>query len=297
MTSDTAVPYEWLKSIDPELLELDSHPLFGFCPAFPWEKFSQNLAKSFDIESLEIKPGELRWREKSELFHDLGDNLHVQQVTLSTIDGTLTFVIDMEDLRFLMFALLQHKPPTELMIYDQEVEEGFYRYLALETVRCFCESDFDKTLNPHLLKETSLPEEASLGWDIQISILNRTAVARLFISPEFQKSFKTHYAERTLSTPVSQELLKKAETTLHLEVGKVNLSQEELKELNEGDLVLLDQCYVDPEEKKGQVILTLNGIPKIRASFENNTISVMETPLFHEDISPLVKEKGEETDG
>lgn len=294
LNAKSEIPYEWLKSIDPKLLELDNHPLFGYCPAFPWKEFSEKLAKSFELESIKIEPGELRWREASEITQDLGDNLHVQQVSISTIEGKSTFVIDKEDLRFIMFALLKQSRPKELKIYDDEIEKGFYRYLALEAVRCFSESDFDKTLSLHLLKEDSLPDEASLGWDIQISLMKRTVTARLILSPEFQKSFKQHFAERKLSKPVSREFLKNTEIALHLEVGRVSITQDELKKLKVGDLILLDRSYIDPETHQGQAVLTLNGTPKIKASLEKNTLKIEKGPLFQEEAIPSAQGEAKE---
>ena len=292
-TSD--VPYEWLKSLEPELAQLDTLPLLGLAPEFPWEQFSQNLAKTFDIETLAIKPGEIRWREANELFHDLGDQLHVQKITISSFNGEIHFIIDKEDLRFLMFALLNKTKPTELQIHDEEIESGLYRYLALEAVRAFTESDFEKTLSPHLLGDQTFPENPSLGLDIQITLLDRTLGARMLISKEFQLSWKEHFAERTLDTAVSSVMLKKIETSLHLEVGKVSLSQDELKSLKEGDLVVLDQCYYDPTNQKGDVVLTLNGSPKMRGSLEKNKLTIQKAPLFTEEVASLAK--GEKSNG
>jgi len=293
LTTSSNVPYEWLKSLDPSLQGLDSIPLFGYATEFPWENFSKILSKTFEIESFIVEPGELRWREKDELHNDLGDQLHCQKVSLSSIQGDLHFLFDKEDLRFLTYALLNKTKSTELQIYDDEIEAGLYRFLALEAVRAFSESGFDNTLSPHLHQNETLNEESTLGLDIKISLLDRTLGGRLLISKKFQQSWKEHYAERTLATPVSSELLQKLETTLHLKVGEVTLSQEEMKSLKTGDIVILDQCTYDPTAMKGEVVITLNGSPEMRGSLENNKLTVQQAPLFHEKIASLAKGKGE----
>ena len=285
MTTSSNVPYEWLKSLNPELAKLDTIPLLGLAPEFPWEQFSQSISKTFDIESLTVKPGELRWREQDELHSDLGDQLHIQKVTLSSLKGEICFLFDKEDLRFIIYALLNKSKPNELQIYDDDIEAGLYRFLALEAVQAFTESDFDKTLSPHLLENQTLNDDSALGLDLQITLLDRTLGARLLISKEFQQSWNERYAERTMETPVSSDLLQKLETTLHLKVGEIALSQEELKSLKEGDLVLLDQCTYDPVAEKGEVVLTLNGSPKVRGSLENNKLTILQAPLFHEEIT------------
>lgn len=289
MSKKESVYYEWLKNIDPELKGLDQIPLGGFPPSFPWAEFSQKISEAFEIKDLKFSPGNIKWLEKDKLTKDLGNHLFVQQATLSTFEGKIYFTIDRENLRFLMYALLTHSSPKEIQIFDQELEQGFYRYFFLETIRCISEVDFDPALNFHLIGDPDLPDQPALGVDINISVLNYNFTARLLIPEEFLKSCKEHYSERTLSTAISQELLDKLKIPMHIEIGKVELTQDEVNSLNEGDLVLLDQCWIDPETKQGQVILSISGSPKIRASLENNHIKIMETPLFHEEINPLLK--------
>ncbi len=289
MAENETVLYEWLKSIDPKVLEEDRIPLAGYTPAFPWDDFSKNIAQAFQTEKLNIKKGEVRWHEADRLSLDLGDRLFTQGISLSTYEGKAFFVIDLEDLRFLMYALLTEQPPTDVQVFDEELEEGFYRYLSLEAVRCFSEIDFDQNLSPHLLREKDLPDEPMLGIDIHISFIDRKIVSRLLIDSKLLRSWREHFSDRKLSGPASPEFLKKVEVPFHLEVGKVELTQKEVKSLEAGDLILLDQCYVDPGSNAGQVILTYNGKPKIRASLEKNHIKIMESPLFHEDSNPLIK--------
>lgn len=293
MTTTSDVPYEWLKSIDPELAEIDTIPLLGMAPEFPWGQFSEILAKTFEIESLKVAPGELRWRQPDELYGDLGDQVYIQKVTLSSFKGEVAAVFDREDLKTIIYTLMNKAEPTELQIYDEEIEKGLYRFLALEAVRAFSESGFDSTLSLHLLEDQSLNEEAALGLDVNIALMGRTFGVRLLIFQEFQHAWNEHYAERSIDTPVSQDLLDKLETTVHLKIGEAVLSRDELKSLKEGDFMLLEQCTYDPSSQKGEAVLTLNGSPKVRGSLENRRFTVQKTPLFHEDIALLAKEKGE----
>ncbi len=289
MAEKETVLYEWLKAVDPKIVEQDHIPLGGFSPEFPWEEFSQKISQSFQIEDFKFEKGNIRWLSSGKLSQDLGDNLFTQQISISAFEGNVYFVVDLDDLRYLMYSLLTRQPPSDFQIFDEELEQGFYRYLSLEAVHCFSEINFDQSLNLHLLQEKTLHEEECLGIDIRISLFDRIITARLLIPQEFLHSWSQHYSERTLATPVSPELLKKIEIPFHIEIGKVRLTQEELKTIEEGDLVLLDQCYIDPENSQGQVVLTLSGSPKIRASLEKNHIKILESPLFHEDINPLVK--------
>ncbi len=289
MAEKETVLYEWLKASDPKILEQDHIPLGGFSPEFPWGEFSQKISQAFQIEDFKFEKGNIQWLSSSKFSKDLGDTLFTQQISISSFEGNVYFVVDLDDLRYLMYSLLARQAPSDFQIFDEELEQGFYRYLSLEAVRCFSEINFDPNLNFHLLQEKTLPEEECLGIDIRISLFDRQITARLLISQEFLRSWTQHYSERTLATPVSPELLKKLEIPFHIEIGKVQLTQEELKTIEEGDLVLLDQCYIDPENSQGQVVLTLGGSPKIRASLEKNHIKIMESPLFHEDINPLVK--------
>ena len=57
MTTPTTPPssYDWVREIKPDLAKLDSIPLTGAAPPFPWDELSSRLALSFDREGLVIR--------------------------------------------------------------------------------------------------------------------------------------------------------------------------------------------------------------------------------------------------
>ncbi len=299
MTLDQAetVPYEWLKSVDPSIAGLDTVPLLGFPPSFPYASFSSHFSQTFAIDDFTIKPGRLQWREPDQLTGDLGDQVYLQKVTLSSFEGDLHIALDREDLRFLTYTMLNKSRPSDIQVYDEDIEKGLRQFIALEAVRAFSECGFDQTLNPHLHEAPTLPDSPALTLDIAVSLMEKAITIRLVISQAFQKAWKEHYANRSMGAPVSKELLKTLEAAFQIEIGKAALSRDEYQSLKEGDLLILDQSLYDPDSQSGQAVLTLNGSPKLRGKLEKNRLHIQDAPLFYEEVADMIKEKGDESHG
>jgi flagellar motor switch protein FliN/FliY len=297
VNSTVSVPYDWLKTLPREVLNLDGIPLFGYPPPFPWDSFSLSLSKIFEVNNLEIHPGDLRWRKEEELFKDLGDNLFPLRLTVSGFDGEVCWVMEGSDITRLMMALL-NKDLVNTMTFgdvDPDFQEGFYRFLAAEAIHSFSNLNFDKTLTPHILKEKALPTGEALGLDIKISLGTQHFIGRFLISPAFRNSWKEHYSQRKQNVVLSQNVAQKVYLSLHVEIGKVEVPSSEWTEMSIGDFIILDTCSADPQEDKGKAILTLNGIPMFRVRLKPHNVKILEFPLsYHEEYAVMEKEPPEE---
>lgn len=291
-----SVPYDWLKSLSPEVLRLDEVPLLGHPPAFPWDQFSSLIGKTFELSGLRIEPGDLRWRGEEELYQDLGDSLSAINITVSGFDGRAYWIMEDQDINALMRTLLlKDDNKTPFIDPDPEFREGFYNFLGAEAIRAFSELNFDKTLTPHILKETALPQESSLCLDVKITLEKQTLWGRLVVSPEFRQSWKDHFGQRKQNVILSQSVAQKIPLSLHVEIGKVELSHSEWDELSPGDFIVLDSCTVDPQEEKGRATLTLNESPLFKVRLKENNVKILEFPLsYHEEYATMEKEPPEE---
>lgn len=292
----TPVPYDWLKSLPEEFLKLDEISLLGKAPPFPWEVFTNKLATNFELENLHIEPDEMRWYAQEELLNDLGPTPYILPISFSGFDGEIYWIMSQKDVALLMPLMLAKTVDPSLQNIDKDFQEGFYTFLAAETVNIIPQLEFDKTLTPHILDKKELPKEAALGLNVKISLYGHTLWGRLFISSRFRRAWKEHYAERKLATPLTTTLAKKIPVVVHLEAGKTLLSAEEWSQVNCGDLILLDQCSIEPGQERSKVWLTVNNAPLFRAKIRPGSLKILEFPLYQE-VNPIMNKNDQEYDG
>lgn len=287
--------YDWLREIKPDLKNLDSIPLTGTAPPFPWEEFSARLARSFDHEGLKIQPGEIVWRAKENLYEGLGDSPFPLNFSIPSLNGQVSWIMPVQEIPTLA-ALLLTKESHPLSLHDQALSESFYHFLALEVLYNLTQISFDQTLSPILSHQTSLPDQDSLCWDISLNLQKQTIWGRLVISPEFRRSWVEHFAQNLKSSALSQQMAQLIHVTVHLEAGKTSLTLAEWKSVQLGDFLILDSCSLDSERFDGRIMLTINGKQAFRAKLKNGALKILELPLLHEVQTSMVKEFDDEND-
>lgn len=291
----TSSSYDWVREIKSDLKKLDSIPLTGATPPFPWEEFSNRLARSFDREGLTIQPGEMTWRAKEDLYEGLGDHPFPLTVSMPSLRGQVSWVMPAQEMASLA-ALLLTQESHPLTLHDPALTESFYHFLALEALYHFTEVPFDKTLFPILAQQTGLPQEDSLCWDIALQLQNHTIWGRLVISPEFRLSWVEHFAQKQEFTSHSQQMAQLVDAIVHVEAGKTQLTLAEWMSVQIGDFMMLDSCSLDSEHFNGRVMLTITGKPIFRAKLKDGTLKILELPLLHEVETPMAKQPENEDD-
>jgi flagellar motor switch protein FliN len=288
--------FDWVREIKPDLKQLDSIPLTGAAPAFPWEEFSARLGRSFDRGELAIQPGEIIWRTKEELYEGLGDSPFPLTIAIPSLRGEVCWVMPSQEIDILA-ALLLTKETHPLALHDPNVSESFYRFLALELLYHFTQVSFDKTLSPILTSQNHLPDQDSLCWDISLRIHDQMIWGRLIMSEEFRHSWIEHFAQRQLPSPLSEQMAQFVDVTMHLEAGRTFFTLNEWKRVQLGDFILLETYSLDSEKLDGRVMLTINGKQAFRGKLKNGTLKILELPLLHEVETPMVKQpKDDEED-
>jgi flagellar motor switch protein FliN/FliY len=291
----TSSSYDWAREVDPNLKKLDSIPLTGATPPFPWEDFSARLAHSFDREGLTIQPGEMTWRTKDNLYDGLGDSPIPLVVSIPPLRGQVVWLMPAHEISILATLFLT-KESSSLTFSDQTLSESFYRFLALEVLYNFTQVPFDKTLSPILINQTSLPHQDALCWDISLHMQDHTLWGRLIISPEFRRSWVEYFAKKQISSPLSQQLAQVSNVLVHLEAGHTQLTLAEWMSVQLGDFIILDRCSLDSERLEGRVNMTLNGKQLFRAKLRDGTLKILELPLLHEAETPMAKQPEDEDD-
>lgn len=287
--------YDWVRQINPNLKKLDSIPLTGNNPPFPWEEFSTRLARSFECEGLSIQRGEMAWRSKEDLYEGLGDSPFPLTFSIPSLRGQVSWVMPAQDMPVLA-AMLLSKQSHPLTLHDQALTESFYHFLALEALYNFTEVPFDNTLAPILTHQKTLPNQDALCWDIALQIQNHSIWGRLIISPEFRLSWIEHFAKKEEISPDAQQMAQLAEVVVHLEAGKIQMSLAEWKSVRLGDFIMIENCSLEAPQFNGRISLSINGKQAFRAKIKENTLKILELPLFHEVETSMAKQSDDEDD-
>ena len=66
------------------------------------------------------------------------------------------------DISLAMTALLTKNTDPTIQVIDEEILEGFYQFLAIESIYLLSQVEFDKSLTPHILKEKKTSFRASI---------------------------------------------------------------------------------------------------------------------------------------
>ncbi len=292
MTTHTSHPYEWVKEIEPELRALDEIPLTGASPPFPWDQLGTMVGRSLE-QSVEIIPGEIKFRTKKTLYEGLGESPFPLVASIPSLDGYAAWVMPEQEMANLE-ALLLTKENHPITFPEHDLSKAFYRFLALEVLYNVSELKLDKSLVPILTTKTAFPEEDALCCDISVTIRGQTLWGRLMISRELRRSWIDHFSKQGRVSPLTQKLKKVVETIIHLEVGKINLSAEEWSGIQLGDWIALDQFFLDPVSLSGRVMLTLNGKNIFIGRLKEKNIKIVDFPLYHEAEAAMAKKTDEE---
>lgn len=279
--------FDWAREIKPELLQLDSIPLTGAAPPFPWEELGNRLSQSLEKEGIKIVPGEIAWRSKEHLYEGLGDSPFPLTLAIPSLQGSICWVMPEQEMASLeSFILTKSSDPINFQ--DRSLSQAFYRFFALEVLYQFSQLSFDKTLTPILTAQHELPNEDSLCWDISIVTQGHSLWGRLIIAPDLRRSWVEHFAKKHASSSLSQALAKKVSVPLHLEAGKIKLSYKQWSHVQLGDWIAFDQCYLNPSDlKQGNVMLTIQGRNAYWGELQEGHVKIVDFSQYQEVHIPM----------
>ncbi len=268
--------YDWLRKIPGSLLEQDEIPLLGDIPSFPLEKFTTELRKSLQNNSITIQASEPQWRTEADLFEGIGTPYKLLSMVISSLEGKLHWAIAEEELSCLMTTLL--KPGN----IDADYLDGFHHFIGLEALNALRTSKFDSKLSIQLLREPQISQGAMLTVDVSASINEMPFHGRLFIDSDLRRALKSFYSKELNKDVYQSPLADKLNAYVGVEIGKTTLTASEWSKVKTGDLILLDSCSLKPGETKGRVTITYQGKPFFLAKFQEGSIKLSERPLYNE---------------
>ncbi|KAF3362304.1 hypothetical protein PHSC3_001133 [Chlamydiales bacterium STE3] len=278
MSELTSTPYDWLRQIPKELKELDEIPLWGGAPPFSWEDFSKNLTAALKLRSCIVTPGEIGWREPSEIANKINEEPLALTFALNPLEGHSYLLLAHAEVEKLLKTLLHSD--EEIPILEKDFVQGFYRFLGLEIADCFQKTGYEKAFLPQLLSQNEFPTEPCLCVDINIQIEEQELSGMLCISNPMRTAIKEYGLKK--NAPPTKSLYNRLEITLQLVAGATTISQREWRASSPGDVIVLDTCTIEPGVDKGRVMLILNELPIFRGRIKDGNIKILEYPLFHE---------------
>lgn len=285
MLDKTKSSYDWIRYLPPSILQWDEIPLLGLPPPFPWEGLTQNLSQLFNIKDLKIEPIDTQWKAQEDLLQGFVDPQPIF-FSITTIEGHVTWIMNRADIETILTSLIiknGQRPPFT----DPGLLEGFYQFVAVETLHSLSQLEWDKTLAIHTFINGELPTDAALCVDVSLSLPPQNFNGRLLISNAFRKSWAQHYTPKTpdayLHTPLAEQLT----LPLSIEAGKTDLTQEEWKSISTGDFILLDQCSIDSDSYQGQVLVAINNTPVFNAELADGNIKIIEFTQKHEEARTM----------
>lgn len=274
-------PLHWVRKVDAALFQLDRIPLYGNAPRFNFEMISSLISTHFGIKGLVLEIGDCSWRDAHDLIDDLGSQLLTLGVSLTPLSGEAIWLMARQDVAHLTSWLMNGKTRGR-GVSSEILQEGFYRYLALNALDALQTLDPLKDISMKLDDEASLPQEGCWCADIKLALDQRTCWGRLVISSHLMTSWQRHFASlREIFSP--SPLAKSLEVSVGIKTGSVLLSAKEWKKLKVGDFVLLDRGSYDAKHKTGVASLTLGATPLFHAAIKENTIKVLDYALFYEE--------------
>ncbi|MCB1149352.1 MAG: hypothetical protein KDK48_04235 [Chlamydiia bacterium] len=287
----TQIPYSWLRELDPDVSRLDTVPLFGRAPEFPWEAFSELLAQRFQCDTLSVSCGEVLWRAENELYQDFGENPLIFEIGFAGLEGSVFFVLKRTDFDKIVAKLAGDLPPEGLAVFNDGIKEAFETFVFAEVLYCIDKIPFDKTLSPHPLKTSEPPQVPCLSVHVHLQFGADHLSGRLLLHPDFLTAWRKKFEEHDLHLSVNKELLSELRYTFGMEVGKTVCAKADFSTLKAGDILILDYAGVDPEAKTGEVSLTLKGKHKFSGKLSQKSLKITAPPALSEGLKQLKKAK------
>jgi flagellar motor switch protein FliN/FliY len=235
------------------------------------------------MESMDVQAKHSEWVQ----YHDLIKNeKHAETIKITPFDGQILWIMTRQDKEKLTCMLLSNTGISGFA--DHRFQEGFYKYLLLETLGCFEKTGSYPDIHPRIELE-QICEEPYFVMNICITVNDSTIWGKLAISSQVQKGICQHYNQK-LPTLDSHRLTKDLDLLLKLELARTSLTVSEWKNLKHGDYLVLQQCSYDPATQKGSSTLVLEDTPLFKAKIKKNSLKIQDYAFFYEEQQPMTNE-------
>lgn len=274
----------WLKRLEPAMQQLNISPLLGHSPSIDWQAVCQKLSKTLHIADLSITTTNTEWKASQSLLEGFGQNPFVLPIHITPLEGELHWVMSSRDIQKVAgWAFTKDHQSVALQTFT--LQEGFYRYLALEALDAIFSNQPLTGLTPQLIAEGQRNEDI-LCFDIEIKTANDACVARLSMNQSFQKAWRSHFY-KTGASYYNEQMGKNIELPMSLVVGDISMSYTQLNTVNPGDFIPLDYASYDPKSHHGTVSMCLSGEHLFQVLLKQNKLKLLDKHIHNKEQIPM----------
>lgn len=287
------VPQEWIKAIESAVKELQSVPLWGNPPPFPWEELSLKLQEELELPELALSFHQIQ--SVSDPLEGFGKDAHIVPIELTPLSEKAFWIMSASDEKELTkICLSPQKPPKGFS--DPKLQEGFSLFLDVSAIDVINSLSAFDDLSLTMGKIGELPSGSGLGIDLSLKIRDKTLWARVFCPASFHRAFSSHFSTRPFSIAASP-FVDTLDVELSLKVGSCTLSSQEWEKVKTGDLVLLEHCNFHPEKREGILTINLGDTPLFQGNYRDGAIKILEYAFYYEEGETMQDEFEEKEEG
>jgi flagellar motor switch/type III secretory pathway protein FliN len=253
---------------------------------FDLEKFTSNLQDHLGLNDLKIQANNGRLVLKKDL--SVKENILIPFL-MTPIEGTIYWSIPKKDLNTL-FSKIAGMDKEDYTI--PSIQEGLTEFIVLKILTLLSDTPEMKPFSLKRHSDHSLKENAYFIVPFQGTINDKSFSFDLLIDVQFKKHFNEYWKDMPSS---KQDLWENSlSLPLHFLIGKTTLSQNEMKHLKIGDVLLFDHKLYDPKQKKMKALCSLGNINLFFVKIKNQQIKITELANLEE--NPMEEKHFEENE-
>ncbi len=263
----------WIKKIEPELMEACNAVTLISKGEFQLKEFAKLLSDAINLELISMEIGNCEWRSKEALLNGLGDSPISLSFQLSPLEGEVFWIMSYEDI-CIITSWLHDQQKTPIEIKSKDLIKGLYSFIIIEALNVLKNMKTYEDFSIQLTNKSQFSEH-SYAIDISINKGEYKFWGRLILSEEFQKSFFNHFA---IKSPTLKDLQKIHNIQIPLSViaTSVTLTTEEVKSLQEGDFIILDNIQYRPSTNKGILKALIKNRPIFQIKLKDDTVKILD---------------------
>lgn len=268
-----ASPY-LIKKLTTALKERLESPMWGHLPTLPTQKLASLLKSVFGKEDLAIDLLAADWKEQKEVESFAHLSFYSLYFCMSPLAPSFALYFPKEDLdKFLMFMT---DPSEKRTVQNEIFLKPLTEFIFLKVLKAVDELAVFEDLKVKLTENPIVIEESYCA-DIAITLGSKKLIATLVFPKNFHHVITSHYASRPLMIEKIDSLLP---VPITLRAGKVLLKTKEVKNLQVGEFVILDQSYYHPKTHQGTLILSLADQSLFYVKRKNHEIKILDVAEY-----------------
>ena len=272
----------WIQPIESQLKEILDLPNLSFSESFSVEDFTRFITSNLGISPLSIEVGTKEWKTEDSFFSGLGSAPVSISFQATPLVGDFHWIMSYEDLQILV-SWIKDKNHKALELDNPELVKGIYRYCLLVALDGLSKTESFNQFSLKIIKDNKLDEK---GYAIDIALVHneKRIWGRIILSHLFKESYMNYFAKDRLSIQDISIKFPSLKIPLCIVNGSLELSQNELHSLEEGDFVVIDNAFFKPSDERGSMKVLLNETPLFQIKLKDGKFKILDFIYAYEEI-------------